>query len=256
MNIDVKNPGQMFLYFSNRDLSKKLEAYLKYMLRPLYNCVLFVTTTDIAQTKSKTITIMLNNLRNISKQSYMLYEILIDRFFDLSTKFFDTGIDRRYDIIDRTVKGVLISTENERIYYFSNVSSSYNQVQNKQLKRYDTNSPPIYKLYVKIYNYILILFEIENIKVNYYSSTFDELKDHVLFTPYSGKYHENTYITHYQDFYFNLVSWNSEVTNTAVSEGYIYRSLKHSGSYLEDGIRCFFRNYKYKRFFPRLGSTF
>ncbi|MCD4681466.1 MAG: hypothetical protein K8S00_13865 [Bacteroidales bacterium] len=204
----------------------------------------------------------INSLKNDHIRSIIIYERLITGFYIFSSKFFDSNPDNISDKRE-TVSGILISEENDRIFswdYSGDFSANYSNNTHKVLKRIYQDDSYLIKLYVKIYNHLLIHFELEYIKICSDILVPQDLRVKAQSIPAcSGELTSSTYYANPEEFSIN----KHTITYLIMFPGEFFRKhlLVIASSCISINNNNFFNfpfyiRGEYKRFFPRLGSTF
>jgi len=245
------------------DICSYLEKYLKCLLRPLYKCVLFIHSISKIKMPAKIKSFKINSTKRNSISGSIIYEGIIAGFYKFSTNFFDSNTDNAYERCDGT-KGMLICTENDRIFSwdFSYVQSiDTSQPAQRFIKRTYPDDNQLTKLYIKIYNHLLIHFELEYIKICSDVLVPQDLRVKAQSIPVClGELTSSTYYANPEEFSTNK---HTIRTYLIMFPGEFFRKhlLVISSSCISINNNNFFSfpfyiRGEYKRFFPRLGSTF
>ncbi len=190
-----------------------------------------------------------NKLKSESSMAVEVIEKITESFYDFSTKFFEGSAEHNGVNV---VNGVQIITANDRIHYwYFNDSEPFMQ-STRYLKTHSENDTLLFKLYAKLYNYILISFELGNVKIN--SSGYDKMKPEDTILAYKGYPEIKSNITYYpvySEFLIYTLSSKVKANLKIFWEAHFMDCLKFECS----GLNLFI-NDDNRIYFPRIGSIF
>lgn len=244
------------------DICSYSEKSLKCLLRPLFKSVLFIYSISKLKMPAKNKRFKKNCMKRNSISSSIIYEGIITGFYKFSTKFFDSDTDNASERCDGA-KEMLICTENDRIFswdfsYVPSIDSS--QPAQRFIKRTYPDDNQLTKLYVKIYNHLLIHFELEYIKICSDILVPQDLRVKAQSIPVClGELTSSTYYANHEEFSTN----KHTITYLIMFPGEFFRKhlLVIASSCISINNNNFFSfpfyiRGEYKRVFPKLGCTF